>query len=118
MNLYGICSGQNRKPGAPQWGICLANALYHHCPWFRAESADGRRVLTYRTPEQAERARLRMEASPMPARLMEALERARTARARNPAAIRPVPLGTAVWSTTCQGCFADGKARLRSELAT
>jgi len=115
--MYRICSGQSRKRGAPDWGICLADDKYQFCPWWRAESADGRRRLTYRTPEQAERKRLELEKQRIPARLLAELRRAAANRARAPKAIDPVPYST-YFVTSCLGCHIDGKAPLRAHKIT
>lgn len=64
-----ICSGQNRKPGGPSWGICLDESGL--APWWRAESASGA-VRNFRTPEQAARACERLESCLAPHR--ESLE--------------------------------------------
>ena len=50
MELYRICSGQARRKGGNKWGICLADRFYSACPWWRHETSDGRRQMTYATP--------------------------------------------------------------------
>lgn len=110
-NLYRACSGQQRRRGGNTWGICLNDPYYAFCPWWRAESANGRR-LTYPTFEAAEAARIRLESKPMPEKLVAHLEKSRAARATNPAKIPVVPY-SAYFSTSCWGCHADGKAPLR-----
>lgn len=57
-SLLRVCSGQSWKPGGPGMAICLNQSSA--CPWWRAEATNGR-MLTYRTIEVAERARVRFE---------------------------------------------------------
>ena len=117
---YRICSGQSRTRGGPDWGICLADPFYRLCQWWRHETADGRRQLTYRTPEQAERVRQRLELQPLPPRLAKELERQRKARAARPGSIDPVtPSGSSsYWLHACSGCAADGLTGLKPEFRT
>ena len=60
MSLLRACSGQRGSRTGPDWGVCLED--FNRCPWWRLESRDGRRMLRYRTHEQAERAARRAEA--------------------------------------------------------
>jgi len=113
--LYRVCSGQNRKPGAPSWGICLADGLYTFCQWWRASDKAGRQRC-FRTYEQAEKARLLLEAAPMPDDLRAEMERQRAKRAKAPEAIPSVtPSRSIYWHHGCAGCDADGKGGLKNE---
>jgi hypothetical protein len=57
--MFRSCSGQNYlNPKGPGWGISLDDEM--SCPWWRLEDKAGRQR-KFRTFEQAERMRVRLE---------------------------------------------------------
>lgn len=118
MELYRVCSGQARRKGGNNWGICLADRFYPACPWWRHETSDGRRQMTYATFEAAERARLRLAKAPMPESLRASLEKNRGARANNPAKVAVVPYGGPYFTNACPACGVENRSRLRDAFLT
>ena len=79
---------------------------------------NGRRQMTYATPEAAERARLRLEKAPMPESLRASLEKNRSARANNPAKVAVIPYGGPYFTDACPACGVENKSRLRDAFLT
>ncbi len=109
--IFRVCSGQSRRPGARQWGICLDDPFYGFMPWWRAKTANGV-TRTFHTRVEAEKVRRKLEAQGFPADLIAEADRCRKLRARDPAEVRVVPYNGYL-STGCIGCINENRFTLK-----